>query len=208
MNFWRWQRSTVRNLSFFSRVISVFMERVTQLLERTPEFQRLSREHQSVLLHDNRNRAAALTLAKLDSFKDGNEQLRFALGHFDDQVYSQDYACVLPNKKLKRFSLFDDIDNCPDRNSCLKIICQINSLVTDMGCYKLLLLLLLFKTDQFRDSDLDNLAARYTDILEEKFCQTCGSKAKAREHVHSIQSKVQNLADNIFSDAFSRRSRI
>lgn len=190
---------------FLFRVISVFMERVTQLLEYTPEFQMLRREDQSILLNENRNRAAALTVAKLESFKDGNEQLRFALGHFDDAVFSQDYACVLPNKKLKRFSLFEGVDSCcPDRNICLQLVCQINSLVKDMEVYKLFLLLLLFKTEKVRDQDLENLALKYETLLMQTLA--IGDKEEGRNIFEEILRKVQDLTSSVFGDTFSRGS--
>ena len=182
------------------------MERITQLLEHTPEFQKLPKANQDILLHDNRNRAAALTLAKLESFKEGNEQLRFALGHFDDEVYTQDYASVLSNKKLKRFSLFDEVGACTteDRNDCLKLVCQINSLVNDMEVYKLLLLHLLFKNEKIQgEPDLDALAFKYEKLLMQRMAVVFANEALGRKTFEAVMSKVQALTDSVFGDTFS-----
>ena len=90
---------------------SIFNERFKRVACLHPEFKSLRCDEQAKLLSSNTIASVALHIAKLESCATGSEQLQYAAGQLDDQIWERDFAPVVPMGKLKKLTLSNTNDS-------------------------------------------------------------------------------------------------
>ncbi len=160
---------------FMPHAVAVFSERFTRVMDQHPEVASLSESKRSLLYKRNMLDGVALNVCKLETCRSGEEQLMFACGRLDDQLWKKDFQNFFnTTRKLKKLTLHDSNKKTrvlPDglMANFDRLNRNIGSLIKDPEMYKLLTLVLLFSdVDDSTMPGVARLRDQYLSILRRR----------------------------------------
>ncbi len=164
--------------SYTTNILSCFAERCRRIMSRHPEFTVLSAADQVTNWRANLSLGLATIIARMDSLRTGNQQLRFLLGEEDSTHYRSWYDPVLDRTKMKRMTIRDAAPM-PDEATAQRLECGLKCVglaMADVETFKLLVLVSLFNRSTLCGSadasgdaqEMGNLQRRYLDFLQRK----------------------------------------
>jgi hypothetical protein len=187
---------------FMPKSLAIFNERFRRVMMMHPDFRSISDHHQKSMWAKNSLYGVALNVAKLESCKTGNDQLKFSLGQLDDNHWKQEFAGVI-GKPLKKLTMAasnkvsglltkDMIENFE------RLVRRIGSLIHEGTSFKLLSMILLFSDVNENDlPEIVNLRNQYLSITIRKHNNELFNNCSSNNDLDDVRSVA--FGNNLYS---------
>ena len=186
------------------------MERVKRILFNIPEFHQIPSAAKAVMLRVNVLEATALGIAKLGSFQDGLEQMRFCLGDHDAMVFMREYQAQISTITMKRITIFDINKGGHMMDSGLakrfeELVLSIGNMVQNLEKFKLLMFFIILSNEHVQHPDIKKISDKYMYIFQRKLRHYFGIKDHAimetfRVALGEIKELSRVLMVNVFAN--------
>lgn len=187
---------------FIPQGTRVWIERFRTILYSHEEFvSGMTRDEQSEALVPATFAAFALTKAKLETCKSGNEQFKLAFSTTDNAILSEAFALRSGTPRLKRVSIKEwnktsGLMSPQDEDRLFKIVADLSDLIISDEAFKLLTFLAMFThlSSSAAGGDLmASVAQRYLNALKRRFAIT-GQESLFEQRVKTALCEVRELS--------------
>lgn len=178
--------------TFTKKSFSIFMERFWRVISQNPALSSLSMRERE-LLRSNCNYALALLMAKLENTSNSFEQNALLYGSMDMDLFKKTYGALFKGKNsndFKKLSLKNAHETSSirisqdDLTEFYAIVKRLKTIVQDESIFKLLILIVLTKPDDFdiSSSTISSLHWHYLLVLRRRL-QWCWIKLVSFEDI-------------------------
>lgn len=184
---------------FVPTEITAFVERCRRIMKIHPEFSGLSDEEQGQLYRENCHKAAALVSVKSETFRTGQEQLKFCFGAADQSAWETKFSPVInaQSTKIKKVSVVDwnlraEAMSSQEVIRYLSLTGTLATSVEDLELFKIITLLALFSGQKASSKKvLAQLEKKYSTLLQRRVTSIRGSYSKIRNGLDSVDELAE-----------------
>lgn len=160
--------------AFIPNFMAVWVERHRHILKKHEEFNHLTWDEQAMIMQNSVYSAVALSISKLGSCENGNEQMNFAVGNVDNSIFKESYSGIVDQTKtlakirLKDVNPYAHLVDVELMQKYYHLMESLYPLVKNTDSYKLLTMIIMFSESTLVNSGSYSMVDRYLTLLRRR----------------------------------------